>query len=102
MPIVGHKIETTTDNFGNLVRKNCLLVDKTVKKNQSMKKLALAALEQINQKAYSAELMQCPQVKQVLKVGLAFRDKSVFAAYEMENRETRECDKLGFYDPNKA
>lgn len=30
MPLTGHKIETTSDNFGNLVRKNCLLVDKTL------------------------------------------------------------------------
>lgn len=30
MPLVGHKIETTSDNFGGLVRENCLLVDKTL------------------------------------------------------------------------
>lgn len=30
MPILGHKIETTTDNFGYLVQNNCLLVDKTL------------------------------------------------------------------------
>ena len=30
MPLVGNKIETTTDNFGAMVRKNCLLVDKTL------------------------------------------------------------------------
>ena len=29
MPLVGKKIETTDDNFGALVRGNCLLVDKT-------------------------------------------------------------------------
>ncbi len=30
MPFIGHKIETTTDNFGNLIRKNCLFVDKSL------------------------------------------------------------------------
>lgn len=30
MPIVGHKIETTSDNFGDMVRRGCLLVDKTM------------------------------------------------------------------------
>ncbi len=30
MPIVGHKIKTTTDNFGNMVRGDYLLVDKTL------------------------------------------------------------------------
>src|SRR3990167_3383468 len=30
MPLIGHKIETTSDNFGDLVRENCLLVDKTL------------------------------------------------------------------------
>ena len=30
MPIVGNKIKTTTDNFGNMVRGNYLLVDKTL------------------------------------------------------------------------
>lgn len=30
MPIVGNKIETTSDNFGGMVRDGCLLVDKTL------------------------------------------------------------------------
>ena len=30
MPLVGEKIETTIDDFGSLVRKNCLLVDKSL------------------------------------------------------------------------
>lgn len=30
MPLIGHKIETTNDNFGDLIRENCLLVDKTL------------------------------------------------------------------------
>lgn len=30
MAFIGHNIVTSTDNFGNLVRKNCLLVDKTL------------------------------------------------------------------------
>src|SRR3990167_6219177 len=30
MPLIGQKIETTTDNFGDMVRENCLLVDKTL------------------------------------------------------------------------
>src|SRR3990167_4886154 len=30
MPLIGYKIETTSDNFGDLVRENCLLVDKTL------------------------------------------------------------------------
>src|SRR5437016_5506735 len=30
MPLVGKKIETTLSNFGELVRENCLLVDKTL------------------------------------------------------------------------
>jgi len=30
MPIVGRKIETTSDNFGGMVRDGCLLVDKTL------------------------------------------------------------------------
>lgn len=58
---------------------------KHVKKNQSLKKLATQALEQIHQQAYNTELKQCPHVKQILNVGLAFRDKSVIAAYQMEN-----------------
>ncbi|MBP9726701.1 MAG: AAA family ATPase [Gammaproteobacteria bacterium] len=30
MPLFGHKIETTSDNFGDMVRGGCLLVDKTM------------------------------------------------------------------------
>ena len=30
MPLIGHKIETTSANFGDKIRKNCLLVDKTL------------------------------------------------------------------------
>ena len=30
MPLVGEKIESTIDDFGRLVRKNCLLVDKSL------------------------------------------------------------------------
>lgn len=30
MPLVGSKIETSNDNFGDMVRGNCLLVDKTL------------------------------------------------------------------------
>ena len=30
MPLVGKKIETTNDNFGDMARENCLLVDKTL------------------------------------------------------------------------
>lgn len=30
MPLIGHKIETTSDNFGNLIKKDCLLIDKTL------------------------------------------------------------------------
>src|SRR3990167_6400502 len=30
MPLIGYKIETTSYNFGDLVRENCLLVDKTL------------------------------------------------------------------------
>lgn len=30
MLLIGHKIETTSDNFGGLIRKNCLLVDKSL------------------------------------------------------------------------
>lgn len=69
---------------------------KHVKRNQSLKKLALVAIEQINQQAYSAELMQCPHVKQILNVGLAFRDKSVIAAYQTENVITRELSSISW------
>jgi len=30
MAFIGHKIETTSDNFGSLIRNNCLLVDKSM------------------------------------------------------------------------
>lgn len=30
MPIVGNKIETTSDNFGRMVKNDCLLIDKTM------------------------------------------------------------------------
>lgn len=30
MPLFGQKIETTSDNFGDMVRGGCLLVDKTM------------------------------------------------------------------------
>jgi len=30
MPLIGQKIETSNDNFGDMVRENCLLVDKTL------------------------------------------------------------------------
>src|SRR3990167_4651832 len=30
MPIVGNRIETTSDNFSRMVKTNCLLVDKTM------------------------------------------------------------------------
>src|SRR5437773_2561097 len=43
VPLMGHKIETTSDNFGALVRENCLLVDKTlmIKEFMDGKKVSL-------------------------------------------------------------
>lgn len=67
---------------------------KHVKKNQSMKKMALSALEQINKKAYSTELMQSSSMTHVLKVGLAFRDKSVMGVYQTETVSSHENSDL--------
>lgn len=67
---------------------------KHVKKNQSMKKMALSALTQINQQAYNTELMQCPHVTHILKMGIAFRDKSVMAVYETEDCVTHKSSEL--------
>lgn len=59
-------------------------------KEERMKKYAAEALEQINQLAYATELKQCPHVTHILKIGLAFCDKSVVATYQTEDRLTHE------------
>ncbi len=62
-----------------------ILEFKHVKKNQSMKKMALTALTQMNQNGYIAELTQCKYVTRILKIGIAFRDKSVVTVHKMED-----------------
>lgn len=59
-----------------------MLEFKHAKKIEDSDKLADEALKQINEKLYATELESYHYIKQVLKVGLAFSEKSVAYSYE--------------------
>jgi len=67
-----------------------ILEFKHAKKDQSLKKEATDALDQIDESKYSKILERYPHITHVLKVGLAFSGKNVLSVYNEETLETHQ------------
>lgn len=81
-----------------------ILEFKRAKKTEDSEQLASAALQQIDENLYDAELKGHAFVSQVLKIGLAFSEKSVVSSYEITDLISHEVKrgtkrKTSFDDP---
>ncbi len=73
-----------------------ILEFKHVKKNQDQKIVAKQALAQIDVKHYQAFIEQYDYIKQVLKVGAAFEDKSVLTFHRIDDLENKPISDLAY------
>lgn len=72
-----------------------ILEFKHAKTDQNIKAVAENALQQIDALHYAAVLKKYPHIQKVLKVGLAFCEKSVIAAYKEEDLGTHVNSMMG-------
>lgn len=65
-----------------------ILEFKHVKKGEKTESAVKNALEQINERKYETEFLDYPHIKRIIKIGLAFSEKSVTSAYEITDLKT--------------
>lgn len=79
------------DNSNNL---GIILEFKHVKKNEKQRKLAEDGLDQIDTNHYQAFLNRYTYIEKVLKVGMAFEDRSVLSVHRFSNLENEPISEL--------